>query len=66
MRQPIYPIFRATASYDESYDAEVIAESETLGNIFNQVGKALENGASRVCIERTEKVMDARLEALLR
>ena len=58
---PVYPVYRAIASYDENYDAEVVGESEILGNIFNQVGKALDRGASRVTIERTNQYVDARV-----
>jgi hypothetical protein len=61
---PVYPVYQATiVSYSKEAGATttVIAESEMLGNILEQVGKALSGGAHRVMIERTSKVVDARV-----
>ena len=47
--------YRATASYDESFDANVLAEAEILGVIAQRAEEALlERGATRVTIELAE------------
>ena len=64
-RQPIYPIYLVRANWNWNWgdpdELETVGESEMIGNIFNQAGKALEGGATRVVIELTESVVDARV-----
>ena len=64
-KQPIYPIYLVRANWNWNWgdpdELETVGESEMFGNIFNQAGKALERGATRVVIEMTESVVDARV-----
>jgi len=46
---PLYPIWSCYA-YNPRIGLEKIAESEMLGNIFNQIGKAIENGATKISL----------------
>lgn len=39
----------------------IIAESEMIGNLINQIAKGLEHGYDTILIERTDKYVDARV-----
>ena len=58
---PLYPIWRVTASFNDQSGIDIIAESEMIGNIINQVGKGLDLGYDTILIKRTEDYVDARV-----
>ena len=58
---PLYPIWRVTASFNDQKGIDIIAESEMIGNIINQIGKGLELGYDTILIRKTEDYVDARV-----
>lgn len=64
MEQPIYPIYNVIVRQDG--EDVIVYSSEMLGNIFNVAGLEIQRGADEVIIRKSDLVVDARLESILR
>jgi hypothetical protein len=64
MEQPIYPIYNVIVRQDG--EDVIVGSSEMLGNIFNVAGLEIQRGAEEVIIRKSDLVVDARLESMLK
>lgn len=64
MEQPIYPIYNVIVRQDG--EDVIVGSSEMLGNIFNVAALEIQRGAEEVIIRKSDLVVDARLESMLK
>lgn len=59
---PLYPVWRIVASNYEDEKNTILAESEMIGNIINQVAKGLEANYDTILIRKVKgEYVDARV-----